>query len=181
MKYLFIVFTIIYFISCIYIKRKPEDAQKQVDTITFINDTSILQINTGDATPAKLVKYAETLTGTPYLYGSTDPQQGFDCSGFITHVFNHFNIIVPRSSVEFTNAATEVSLADSKPGDLILFTGTDSTIRIVGHMGIIISNNDIQVLFIHSSSGKANGVTITPLNDYYMSRFIKVIRVFRNT
>jgi len=34
------------------------------------------------------------------------------------------------------------------------------------------------LLFIHSSSGKANGVTITPLNDYYKGRFVKVIRIF---
>ena len=178
MKYLYIIFAAVCFASCIYIKRKPEDVQKKADTISVLHDTSSSQINTGNTTPSELVKYAETLVGVPYLYGSTDPQQGFDCSGFITYVFNHFNIVVPRSSVEFTNVATEVSLTDSKPGDLILFTGTDSTNRTVGHMGIIISSNNIQALFIHSSSGKANGVTITPLNDYYMGRFIKVIRLF---
>lgn len=178
MKYLIIFFSIICFVSCIYIKRKPEDVKKQADTISVTHDTSSSQINTRTTTPAELVTYAETLIGVPYLYGSINPQQGFDCSGFITYVFNHFNINVPRSSLEFTNVATEVPLAESKPGDLILFTGTDSTNRTVGHMGIIISNNNIQVLFIHSSSGKANGVTITPLNSYYMGRFIKVIRVF---
>ncbi len=75
--------------------------------------------------------------------------------------------------------AAEIPVEKSKPGDLILFTGTDSTERSVGHMGIIISNDAIQTLFIHSTSGKANGVTITPLNDYYKRRFVKVIRVFK--
>ena len=93
-------------------------------------------------------------------------------------MFNHFNITVPRSSIEFTNVVTAIPLKKSKAGDLILFTGTDSTERSVGHMGIIIANDSIQTLFIHASSGKANGVTITPLNDYYKSRFVKVIRVF---
>jgi cell wall-associated NlpC family hydrolase len=65
------------------------------------------------------------------------------------------------------------------PGDLILFTGTDSSDRRVGHMGIIVSNENDSLRFIHSSSGKANGVTITPLNEYYKGRFMKVIRVFR--
>lgn len=179
MKYLLIIFFSIYFISCIQIKRRLEDAKKNADTTQVeIQDTSSSQINTGNTSPAELVKYSETLIGVPYLYGSTDPQQGFDCSGFITHVFNHFNINVPRSSAEFTNAASEVLIKDAKPGDLILFTGTDSSEHVVGHMGIIVSNNDIQVLFIHSTSGKANGVTITPMNDYYRSRFVKVIRVF---
>ena len=170
----------LFFTSCIYIKRKPLPEQKQTDTTSVNNSTSSTssQINTGNISPSDLVKYSETLIGTPYLYGSTNPQQGFDCSGFITYVFNHFNIAVPRSSVEFTNAATEIPVEKSKPGDLILFTGTDSTERSVGHMGIIISTDSIQTLFIHSTSGKANGVTITPLNDYYKSRFVKVIRVF---
>jgi hypothetical protein len=44
-------------------------------------------------------------------------------------------------------------------------------------MGIVVSNSD-SLRFIHSSSGKANGVTITPLNKYYLGRFVKTIRVF---
>lgn len=137
------------------------------------------QIQTGNTTPQELLAFAQTLIGIPYKYGSTDPSQGFDCSGFITYIFNHFNIAVPRTSKDFTNVRREIKTENAKPGDIILFTGTDSTIREVGHMGIIVSahNNDIQ--FIHSSSGKANGVTITPLNEYYLGRFVKVIRVFR--
>lgn len=178
MKWLLLIFISIFFVLCIQIKRKADDKQLSNDTTSVISDTSSSQINTGNTSPEELVKYAETLIGIPYLYGSTDPRQGFDCSGFITHVFNHFNIIVPRSSVDFTNVATEIPIEKSKPGDLILFTSTDSTERSIGHMGIIISNDFIQTLFIHSTSGKANGVTITPLNDYYKRRFVKVIRVF---
>src|SRR4051812_36204863 len=47
-------------------------------------------INTGKVKPAELVKFARTLVGVPYRYASSDPKIGFDCSGFITHVFNHF-------------------------------------------------------------------------------------------
>jgi cell wall-associated NlpC family hydrolase len=144
------------------------------------NDTtSSLYIHTGNVTPEQIVSFAETLIGTPYKYASTDPKQGFDCSGFITYVFNHFNIQVPRSSVDFTNVPNEIPVVEAKPGDIILFTGTDSTIRVVGHMGIVIYNGKDGILFIHSNSGKAHGVTITPLNDYYKGRFVKVIRVFR--
>ncbi len=178
MKRVTIIFISVVFISCIQLKRKDGNIKKNGDTTSIITDTLSTQINTRNIAPAELVKYSETLIGIPYLYGSTDPQKGFDCSGFITYVFNHFNINVPRSSVGFTNAATEIPLVKAKAGDLILFTGTDSTENIVGHMGIIIANDTIQTLFIHSTSGKANGVTITPLNDYYKSRFVKVIRIF---
>ncbi|MER3464121.1 MAG: glycoside hydrolase, partial [Chitinophagaceae bacterium] len=50
--------------------------------------------------------------------------------------------------------------------------------RAVGHMGIIIANDSSGIQFIHSTSGKKYGVTITPFNDYYRSRFVKVIRLF---
>ncbi|SFW88142.1 C40 family peptidase [Chitinophaga sancti] len=125
--------------------------------------------------PTRMLRFAKTLKGTPYKYGSTNPRVGFDCSGFITYVFNHFKIEVPRSSAGFTNEGKPVSLAEAQPGDLILFTGTDSTIRTVGHMGIITKVGD-SVVFIHSTSGKAFGVTETTLDHYYMGRFVKVIR-----
>ena len=135
-------------------------------------------IQTGSLSPLALVAYSKTLIGTPYLYGSTDPKKGFDCSGFITYVFNHFKVKVPRSSVEFTDVGNEINYQVSKPGDLILFTGTDSTIRTVGHMGIIVNNENHKIFFIHSTSGKKLGVTITELSPYYMSRFVRVSRIF---
>lgn len=134
-------------------------------------------IDTKGVQPQTLTGFAKTLIGVPYLYGSTDPAKGFDCSGFITYVFNHFDIAVPRSSIDFTNVGKEVSAAGAKEGDLILFTGTDSTERFVGHMGIVISNSDT-LRFIHSTSGKNWGVTITALNDYYKKRYVKTVSVF---
>ncbi|RZA01783.1 MAG: NlpC/P60 family protein [Sphingobacteriaceae bacterium] len=138
----------------------------------------IERIITGKTTPAELINFATSLTGIPYKYGSTDPKEGFDCSGFITYVFNHFGITVPRQSVDFTNVDHEINLQDAKTGDLILFTGTDSTDRTVGHMGIIIAQPTGAPHFIHSTSGKAYGVTTTPLNAYYMGRYVKTLRIF---
>ena len=135
------------------------------------------KINTTGADAEAIVGFAKTLIGIPYKYGSTDPSVGFDCSGFITYVFNHFDIHVPRSSVHFTQVGVEIPLSEARPGDLILFTGTDNTIRTVGHMGIVTESGDT-LKFIHSTSGKIYGVTITPLNDYYKGRFMKITRIF---
>jgi len=174
--------------------REPEIEQLPPKNIIVLDDTVITVVNpppaaptfpsnplhiiTGSTTPEELLTFAKTLIGIPYKYASTNPAVGFDCSGFISYVFNHFNIVIPRASIGFTNVEREISLADAKPGDIILFTGTDSTIREVGHMGIITSNENKEFYFIHSTSGKANGVTITLLNKYYIFRFVKVIRVF---
>ncbi len=101
-----------------------------VNEIVTIKDTQNIQ--TGQTMPDELVAFAKTLEHIPYKYASADPAQGFDCSGFITYVFNHFNITVPRVSADFTNVGTEIPITQAKEGDIILFTGTDSTIRTVG-------------------------------------------------
>lgn len=139
------------------------------------NDTTAIKKSQGSA--SEIVAFAKTLEGVPYLYASSDPYKGFDCSGFITYVFNHFGIEVPRSSIDFTHVGIEVKIPEAVEGDLILFTGTDTLENFVGHMGIITDNTD-SLRFIHSTSGKKNGVTITALNPHYLQRFVKVIRIF---
>ncbi|MBK0381754.1 C40 family peptidase [Pedobacter sp. SD-b] len=150
----------------------PVEISSTIDTSTTVNkiDTTTKTLS------SEIISYAKTLIGVPYKYGSTDINVGLDCSGFITAVYNHFDIRVPRSSVGFTNYGKNIAWQDVEPGDLILFTGTDSTKRIVGHMGIITKTNH-ELNFIHATSGKAYSVTITPLNKYYQGRFVKVIRI----
>ena len=159
-------------------------ADSNISVVVFADTVLQLQgqdINTGNTIPDSVVAFGKSLVGTPYLYASSDPTKGFDCSGFITYVFTHFNIAVPRSSVDFTNVGFEIPREVASAGDLILFTGTDSTVKIVGHMGIVESNEHGNLLFVHSTSGKAYGVTISPLKGYYETRFVKVIRVFPQT
>jgi cell wall-associated NlpC family hydrolase len=123
-------------------------------------------------------EYAKTLVGTPYVYGSVNPRIGLGCSGFVNYVSNDFGIKVPGSSGGFTNVGTTVETDHAKPGDLILFAGTDAGKHMAGHMGIITFNHDGQLQFIHSSSGEAKAVTITELSDYYRSRLVKIVRIF---
>lgn len=139
----------------------------------YMDSATMLQ-----ASPQSVAAFAKTLIGVPYKYASSNPIDGFDCSGFITYVFNYFRMEVPRSSVDFTNYGMTIPKEQATTGDLILFTGTNPEEKNVGHMGIILENTD-SLRFIHSSSGKAMGVTITALNDYYMDRFVKTIRVFK--
>lgn len=156
-------------------------SQKQAEVFENDIDTIVSEaINTKRTEADELVDFAETLQGIPYKYGSTNPKTGFDCSGFISYVFNHFGISVPRSSIGFTHLEKEIKLREAKRGDIILFTGTDSTKRVVGHMGIISSDKGQNHEFIHSTSGKAYSVTKTPLNRYYQGRFVKVIRIFKD-
>ena len=146
-----------------------------VDSFT----SELPKVNTGQVSADSLVSFAKTLIGTPYVYGSTNPEVGFDCSGFITYIFKHFSIAVPRSSVDFTNVGETVAVAEAKKGDLILFTGTNPSEMGIGHMGLVVANDDNGLQFIHATSGKAMAVTITPLNDQYKKRFVRISRIFQ--
>ena len=149
------------------------------EKLTEPNSTKMGGRGADTAQAQHIIAFAKSFLGTPYKYASADPAEGFDCSGFLYHVFHKFNIDVPRSSVDYTDFGKQIHPAQAKPGDFILFTGTDSTIRTAGHVGVITHYDNSTIYFIHSSSGKANGVTITPLNDYYRGRYLKTIRILK--
>lgn len=157
---------------------RPSNDYEIKSTVRIKNKVATRNINTRNVAAEDVVVFAESLQGVPYRYGSADIKKGFDCSGFITYVFNHFNISVPRTSADFTNAGMEVSVKDSRRGDIILFTGSDPNSGTVGHMGIITSNKNKKILFIHSASGGGKGVMISGMSEYFVTRFVKVIRIF---
>lgn len=146
-------------------------------TVKLKEAIPIYPIHTGNVAAEDVVAFAKEQIGVPYKYGSMDPGKGFDCSGFINYVFHHFSITVPRMSKNFTNSGTAVFIEDSRPGDLILFTGSNPKSGVVGHMGIITENRHGVVRFIHASS--SHGVMISGMNAYFIPRFVKVNRVFR--
>jgi cell wall-associated NlpC family hydrolase len=55
-----------------------------------------------------VVAYTLSLQGAPYHYGSDNPQDGFDCSGFVHHVYQHQGINLPRTTQELANTLTPV-------------------------------------------------------------------------
>jgi cell wall-associated NlpC family hydrolase len=124
-----------------------------------------------------IIEYAKKYLGTPYVYASSNPQKGFDCSGFVSYVFKNFGLTLPRSSSGYKNLGKALKPEDFKVGDVLVFYGyKDRT--IVGHLGIICEANGMQSKFIHASSGKAQQVTITALDtEHYTKRFYKCIDV----
>jgi cell wall-associated NlpC family hydrolase len=125
-----------------------------------------------------IVNYAQGYLGTPYVWGGSSTS-GFDCTGFVYYVFKKFGIKVSRASSGYEDFGEKVDIEESKPGDIMLFTGTDTAKRKVGHAGIVLQNNEGNVDFIHSSSSKKHfGVTITRYNSSgYVKRFLRVIKV----
>jgi lipoprotein Spr len=136
-------------------------------------DTSEFSINMDS-----LISYAKTLVGIPYKYGG-QTLAGFDCSGFVNYIFKKVGLALPRSSSEMGNIGKEVSLAESRKGDIILFGGSDPKSRPIGHAGIIVSNPGEPVKFIHSQTSNHKGIVVSVLDgyDYFVKRFVKVVRI----
>ena len=125
-----------------------------------------------------IVSLAKKQLGTPYKWGGTNPK-GFDCSGLIYFVFKKINFTVPRSSSSYQSIKDTVSLKEVQVGDILVFTGTNPKNRKPGHLGIVTSIEENEIIFIHSSSSKKHsGVVESKLySTGYKKRYIKTIRV----
>ncbi len=96
-----------------------------------------------------LIPYAKSLIGTPYRYGGDSPRTGFDCSGFVGHVFRHTRgIALPRTAQGISRVGTRVKGTELRPGDLVFYSTQGTP---YSHVGIFVGNGQ----FIHSpSTGK---------------------------
>ncbi|AVK83847.1 hypothetical protein C3943_09840 [Lysinibacillus sp. B2A1] len=124
-----------------------------------------LNLNTKQSTtpnsPANLVQIAKQQLGVKYTFGGTKPSTGFDCSGYITYVYNNAGISTPRKTAAgFYNTAQKVSTP--KVGDLVFFANTYKA--GVSHAGIYIGNNQM----INASN---SGVTIANINSSYWKKY----------
>jgi soluble lytic murein transglycosylase-like protein len=87
-------------------------------------------------TGGQVVAAAKKYLGTKYVFGSTDPSKGLDCSALVQRAYQDLGIDLPRNSWQQAKVGTKVdSLKDAKPGDILAF---DSP---VDHVAIYLGNN----------------------------------------
>ena len=78
--------------------------------------------------------------GTPYVWGGSTPETGFDCSGYVCWVYNQNGYDVGRTTANgLWNKSQHISEAEAKPGDLVFFKGTYDTPGM-SHTGIYLGN-----------------------------------------
>lgn len=117
-----------------------------------------------------LVTLAKSKLGNSYAPAKAGPDH-FDCSGFVYYLFKTNDISIPRSSIEQSKAGKHLNRKDIKKGDILFFDTANR--HHVNHSGIYLGDGK----FIHSSSGRAYGVTISELDKgFYKDRFLWGIR-----
>ncbi|MBV9234128.1 MAG: C40 family peptidase [Candidatus Eremiobacteraeota bacterium] len=115
---------------------------------------------------AMLTRSALRFLGVPYVFGGTSAS-GFDCSGFVQHVFAMLGIALPRTA----DAQYDVghrAVGGPHPGDLVFF----DTYGGVSHVGIYLGHGQ----FVHASS--SHGVMVSHLSEsYWASRYVGAKRL----
>ena len=111
-----------------------------------------------DSEFAAIYKEAQKYVGTPYVWGGSTPETGFDCSGYVCWVYNQNGYDVGRTTANgLWQKSQHISEAEAKPGDLVFFEGTYDTPG-KSHVGIYLGNgmmvsagDPIKYADIHSS------------------------------
>lgn len=106
------------------------------------------------AEPDDIASYALKFEGTPYKFGGTTTA-GFDCSGYILHVFKNFDISLPRTSADQFDVGTPVSKSNLQEGDLVFFANTYKP--GISHTGIYLGDGNV-------ISAESKGVAISNIN-----------------
>ena len=91
-----------------------------------------------DETFAAILKEAEKYVGYPYVWGGSNPSTSFDCSGFVSYVYNQCGWSFGRLGAQgLYNICSRTS--SPRPGDLVFFVGTYDTAGI-SHVGIYVGD-----------------------------------------
>ncbi len=137
--------------------RKSEDDLPQTQTDTQ-GDSISPEFEEGQ----KIADFAMQYLGSPYVMGGSDPNKGFDCSGFVFYVMEQTgHKLKARTSTDQYHSSTRIQKEVLIPGDLVFFTGTYGSSE-VSHVGIYLGDGRM----IHSGD-ESTGVCIADLGDAY--------------
>ena len=121
-----------------------------------------------------VLQRAFALLGTPYRWGGTSPESGFDCSGLVGYVFRTIGIDLPRVSRSMAHEGTEVANRDAlAEGDLVFFGKRGR----IDHVGIYIGDGK----FLHAPR-TGRDVTVSSLTTgYWSQKYLQARRIASGT
>lgn len=156
-----------------------QDARRQAQTlqaqdliseyfIVFPEDyttTRIRRSGRGDLR-SELVATAKSFIGTPYRWGGTSAEQGFDCSGLTLVSYRLNGLDLPRVSSHQFAAGRAISRNQLQQGDLVFFATRGGS--QVSHVGMYVGNGH----FIHAPRSGQTVRLENLSNSYYQRTFV---------
>ncbi len=129
------------------------------------------QYSASDDQMNDLVMYAVSLADTPYRYGGNSANSGFDCSGFVGHVYRHsLGVALPRTSHEISRVGRLIGQNELRPGDLVFYNTRNASFS---HVGIYIGDGK----FVHSPKSGDSVRTEQMQMRYWQARYDGARRV----
>ena len=126
-----------------------------------------------EVAPAKALNVTATARkqlGVPYRYGGNAPS-GFDCSGLIWWAYRQHGLAVPRVTTDQAKAGRGVTLAQARPGDILVFKAGSGL-----HTGLYAGKG----VFIHAPSSGKRVQEESVSNTYWRPRLKAVRRIIVN-
>ncbi|MEP7157593.1 MAG: C40 family peptidase [Betaproteobacteria bacterium] len=137
---------------------RAEDAVVAADAIAKLPSETNARID-------NMLIHALSLIGVKYQYGGNSSEKGFDCSGFVRHVFAETMAMdLPRSSYGMSRLGAPVGKGALQPGDLLFY---NTLKRHFSHVAIYLGEGR----FVHAPS-RGKSVEIVDMTDaYWVKRF----------
>lgn len=147
------IFVLILMISCSVMYETDEPEIVKTDTTNLRTE---------------IVADAKTYVRTRYRYASTNPNKGFDCSGFSSFILNKYGFSIPRSTTNQATLGKKISLHEVQEGDLVFFGKR----KRVSHVAIVVKNDNGNITVVHSTNSK--GVIVENINNspYWKKRVL---------
>ena len=121
-----------------------------------------------------MLMHALSLIGVKYRFGGSSFDSGFDCSGFVRHVFaENLSMDLPRNALAMSKLGKPIEKDALLPGDLLFY---DTLKRRFSHVAIYLGEGR----FVHAPS-RGKRVEIVDMSDaYWAKRFNGARRLVEN-
>ncbi len=150
-------------------KAAPSNSNDEIDRMLidkgFLSHVDQVRQNVTHVThkASELVLNAMGFLGVPYKWGGNTAETGFDCSGFVRHLYqSSIGLLLPRRAEQQAAATVQIEKTDLQPGDLVFF---NTMRRAFSHVGVYVGNGK----FIHAPKAGSE-VRVDNLGGSYWQR-----------
>lgn len=153
------------------VERTPQTENMENTKNSETTQTAVATTQNTSSGGQQIAEYAKQYIGYGYSYGGTNPNSGFDCSGFAQYVYSSCGYSIGRTASQQLGYGNSVSKDELAVGDLVFFNNTSD--GSVGHVGIYIGGN----MIVHSANPRRGVTTDTIASGYYSNYYYTARRI----